>query len=335
MVDLILHLNPVILATVVALILFLAIVPFLLFSSIYSARAKFERRISGLIENNSERPQSGRQDEQRTKNRRRGVETRLREAERLKSRKKGYRLHEELVQAGLAISPRHFIFCVIFLGILLSTAYLVSGLPKIGLPLIAIVGLLGLPKLFLRFRVKRRLKNFTVLLADSIDIIVRGVRTGLTVGECLAVVGREMPDPVGVEFRTVTEGIQLGLTLEACMNRMITHVPTTEVRFLSIVLVMQQATGGNLAETLAKLSDIIRARKRMRDKIQAFSSEAKASATIVGSLPILVGVAISILAPDYIRILFTSDTGHLIIAGGLLWMAVGIFVMNKMIKFDY
>jgi len=333
MLDIIRQLHPAVLATVVALALALAIIPFLLFNVVYGTRAKFERRLSGLIGNDPERPQTGRRDEDAGRSRRRGVEAKLREVERSR-RKGGYRLQEELKQAGLSISPKRFTLYVVLLGLFMSTAYLISGLPKIGLPLIAIISLLGLPKFTLRFLVRRRFKRFTALLADAIDIIVRGVRTGLTVGECLAIVGREMPDPVGVEFRAVTEGIQLGLTLDKCLNRMITQVPTTEVRFFSIVLIMQQSTGGNLAETLAKLSEIIRARKRMKDKIQALSSEAKASASIIGSLPILLTLVLAVIAPAYIGQLFTADLGKWLVAAGLFSMGSGIGVMMKMVRFD-
>jgi tight adherence protein B len=267
--------------------------------------------------------------------RRRGVEAKLREIERLKNSKRGYRLNEELIQAGLRLSSRQFIAFSCLIGLVLTALYFLAGLPKVGLPLAAIVGMLGLPKFYLRFRVKRRLKQFTALFADGIDVVVRGVRTGLTVGGCLAIVGREMRDPVGSEFRQVTEGLHLGLSLEDCLNKMYARVPISEVRFFSIVLVMQQSTGGNLAETLEKLSDIIRSRKRMRDKIQALSSEAKTSAAIVGSLPILVSLALAAIAPQYIRVLITTDIGKWFIVAGLVWMSIGIFAMAKIIRFDY
>jgi len=217
----------------------------------------------------------------------------------------------------------------------MSLVYAGLRLPLIGLPMVAIVGALGIPKFYLRRRVKRRIKKFTALFADAIDIMIRGVRTGLTVGECLTIVGREMPDPVGHEFRLVTEGIHLGLTVEECLVRLNQRVPTAEIRFFSIVLVMQKSTGGNLAETLEKLTEVIRSRKRMSDKIQALSSEAKASASIVGSLPILVGLALAALAPHYISLLFTTNTGNWLIVIGLGWMSIGIFVMGKIIRFDY
>jgi tight adherence protein B len=278
---------------------------------------------------------SGRSSERSGPGRRRNIEAKLREIERQKKRKKGYRLQEELAQSGLTISSRQYITISVIVGLLPVAIYLFFGLPKIGLPLVAIVGMLGLPKLYLRLRIKKRLARFTAIFADAIDVVVRGVRTGLTVGECLAILGREMPDPVGAEFRALTEGLHLGLSLDECLSRMYSRVPTTELRFFSIVLVMQQSTGGNLAETLEKLSDIIRARKRMRDKIQAFASEAKTSAAIVGSLPIFVALALIFIAPKYIAILPSTDAGKWMIVAGIVWMMIGIFVMAKIIRFDY
>ncbi|MDY0883297.1 type II secretion system F family protein [Dongia soli] len=334
MLDLVLQMPPLILGILAGLILLLICVAALLFGSLYGPKAKLQKRITNVVGKPVGSVKSSKTDKGGP-DRRRGVEAKLRELERLKKSKRGYRLNEELVQAGLRVSPRQFVVIACMVGLLLAALYLVSGLPRIGLPLIAIIGMLGLPKFYLRFRIKRRLKQFTALFADGIDIVVRGVRTGLTVGECLAIVGREMRDPVGSEFRQVTEGIHLGLSLEECLNKMHGRVPTTEVRFFNIVLVMQQSTGGNLAETLEKLSDIIRSRKRMRDKIQALSSEAKTSAAIVGALPVLVSLALVGVAPDYIKILVTADLGKWLIAGGLVWMSIGVFVMAKIISFDH
>ncbi len=331
MLEFLAHVPPLIFAIVVALVLVLGCVAALLFGSAYGPQARLQKRIAsvvgGPVESDKKARGSG--------DKRRGVEAKLREIERLKKSKRGYRLQEELVQSGLSLSARNFILVSVGFGAAACIVYMILGLPMIGVPLVAITCMLGMPKFYLGFRVKRRLKKFTSLFADAIDIIVRGVRTGLTVGECLAIVGREMPDPVGTEFRTMTEGIRLGMTLEECLNRLYQRVPITEVRFFSIVLVMQQSTGGNLAETLEKLSDVIRSRKRMRDKIQALSGEAKASAGIVGSLPVFVALALSVVSPDYIAVLATTDAGKWLILAGLIWMSIGIFVMAKLIHFDY
>lgn len=331
MLDLIFRLPPVVFAIAAAAMASLVLMGLFLVNAVYGPRAKLQKRIVAVAGDTvrSQKEVRG------TADRRRGVEARIKELERLKNSKRGYQLHEELIQAGLDISSQRFLLFSVAFGGTLTLIYFATGLPRIGIPLVAIIATLGLPKSFVRFRIKTRLKKFTALLADSIDIIVRGVRTGLTVGECLNIVGRESPDPVGAEFRKISEGLHLGLTMEECLNRLYRRVPLTEVRFFIIVLVMQQATGGNLAETLEKLSEIIRSRKRMRDKIKALSSEATASAGIIGSLPVLMGLALLVIAPTYIALLGTTDSGHWLLAGGAIWMTVGIFVMRKMINFDY
>jgi tight adherence protein B len=303
----------------------------LLLSAIYGPRARFQKRLTAVVGTQSEITKRGRAGSEKRLN----VEAKLREIERLKHSKRGYRLNEELMQAGLNISSRGFVAISLSMGALMTLVYFFFKLPLVGLPLVAVVGMLGLPKLYLRTKVKRRLKKFTSLFADAIDVLIRGVRTGLTVGECLAIVGREMPDPVGLEFRLVTEGIQLGITTEDCLAKLYRRVPTAEIRFFSIVLIMQKSTGGNLAETLEKLTEVLRSRKRMRDKIQALSSEAKTSAGIVGSLPILVALALTVMSPQYIALLFTTNTGNWLILIGLVWMTIGVFVMGKIIHFDY
>ncbi len=134
------------------------------------------------------------------------------------------------------------------------------------------------------------------------------MRSGLTVGECLNIIAQESPDPVGPEFRLVNEAIKLGQPMADALQRMSDRLPSPEFRYFTIVLGTQQTTGGNLAETLAKLSDVLRQRKKMRDKVQAMSSEAKASAGIIGSLPLFVMGALSFLAPDYVALLFTHGS---------------------------
>lgn len=322
---------PVILAVIACLIVLLICAVGLVFAVAYGPRARFQKRLLSVVGAQSESGRRGRSGTEKRLN----VEAKLREIERLKNSKRGYRLNEELMQAGLNISSKNFIALSVAFGALMTLLYILLKLPLIGVPLVGIVGMLGLPKLYLQTRVKRRLKKFTALFADAIDILIRGVRTGLTVGECLAIVGREMPDPVGVEFRLITEGMQLGITVEDCLARLYRRVPTAEIRFFSIVLVMQKSTGGNLAETLEKLTEVLRSRKRMRDKIQALSSEAKTSAGIVGSLPVLVALALTVMSPKYIELLFTTDTGNWLIVIGLVWMTIGVFVMGKIIHFDY
>jgi tight adherence protein B len=270
--------------------------------------------------------------------RRKSVQAKLKEAEARRTKKGIYKLREEMIQAGLEeLSPGQFLAGIALAALVATAVYYVMGMPFLdflGLAVIPVALMFGLPKFVLGYLIKRRTKEFTRMFADGLDVIIRGVKAGLPVPECISIIGREMPDPVGSEFRLISEGTRLGMTIDECLERAVSRVPTPELRFFAIVLMIQRQTGGNLADTLGKLSDVLRGRKRMRDKVQAMSSEAKASASIIGSLPIVVGTLLALVAPDYIGLLFTTATGHKLIAGGMTWMGIGIFVMNNMISFD-
>lgn len=273
--------------------------------------------------------QSGKASEQ---DRRKAIQAKLKEVEAKRSGQNKFRLSRALAQAGLKTTPAEFVLFSIIGGVVGGGAgYAVS-------PMMAAMGVLlcglAIPRFLLKHLSKKRLKRFTMLFADAIDVIVRGVRSGLPLGECMKVIGSEVPDPVGLEFRLVTEGVRLGMTTDETLARMSDRVPTPEVRFFSIVISIQQQTGGNLADTLSKLSDVLRARKRMRDKVGAMSSEAKSSAGIIGSLPVAVGSILALVAPDYIGLLFTTNAGNWILAGGAAWMGVGVLVMRGMINFE-
>jgi tight adherence protein B len=193
----------------------------------------------------------------------------------------------------------------------------------------------GLPRWVLGFIKKRREKKFTGEFANAIDVIVRSVRSGLPTNEALRIVARESPDPVGSEFSKLVEGMKVGVTLEQGCKRMYESMPTPEVSFFGIVMTIQQKSGGNLSEALSNLAGVLRDRKRLAAKIKAMSSEAKASAGIIGSLPPVVMGIVYLTTPAYISLLFTERTGNLMLAGCATWMSVGIFVMSKMINFKH
>jgi tight adherence protein B len=263
---------------------------------------------------------------------RKAIQEKLKEVERKRAGRQRFDLRGALAMAGISRTPRQFLLVASCLGCVGGAAGL-SLSPVLGV-LGATAAGLGLPRFFLKYRTKRRLAQFTALFADSLDIIIRGVRSGLPIGECMNMIGYEMPDPMGSEFRMITEGVRLGMTIEEGLQRMSERVPTSEVRFLTIVIGIQQQTGGNLAETLSKLADVLRSRKRMRDKVQAMSSEAKASAGIIGSLPVFVSALLGFVAPEYISLLFTTSTGNWILAGCAMVMSFGVFVMRRMIAFE-
>ncbi|MBL9095666.1 MAG: type II secretion system F family protein [Alphaproteobacteria bacterium] len=194
---------------------------------------------------------------------------------------------------------------------------------------------LGLPRWLLGFTINRRKKAFSKEFANAIDVIVRGVKAGLPLNECLKIIANETAEPVGPEFRQIVEGLKVGVTLEDGLKRMYDRMPIAEVNFFQIVLTIQQKTGGNLSEALGNLSSVLRDRKRLHGKIQALSSEAKASAGIIGSLPMVVMGLVYFTTPEYIALLFTERFGNFLLLCCAGWMSVGIFVMKKMIDFKY
>ena len=243
-------------------------------------------------------------------------------------------IRELILQAGLDVSITSYFVISAVVGVLSALGALAGGLPLYQTGLALLIGGLLLPKYVLKKMAGGRQKKFTKHFADAIDLIVRGIRSGLPINECFSVVAREFDPPLGEEFRLLVEGQNLGLTIEDLMAKGIVRLPTAEYKFFAIVIQIQRQTGGNLAETLANLSSVLRERKKMRDKAQAMASEAKASAGIIGSLPFVVGTLLSIVNPSYIATLFTTDTGNMLIAGGLFWMFLGTMAMRSMINFD-
>jgi tight adherence protein B len=268
--------------------------------------------------------------------RRKNVSVLLKEMEKQQAQKKVRpTLRRRLEQAGLRVSPRdYWILCAtaamaVFAACLLTRqSFLASALAGF------VVGL-GLPRWALYFLTKRRLKKFTSEFANAIDVIVRSVKTGLPTTEALKIVAKEIAEPVGSEFTKLTEGLKVGVTLEQGLRRMFESIPTAEVNFFGIVMTIQQKSGGNLAEALSNLSGVLRDRKRLQDKIKSMSSEAKASAAIIGSLPPVFLCLVYVTSPAYMSTLFTERLGNLMLLGCAVWMSVGIFFMKKMIDFKH
>ena len=244
------------------------------------------------------------------------------------------RLQSSMVQAGIEGPISGYFLASAASGVVLTLIYLVIGLPLPGAVAVLLIGALGVPKWVLGYMAKGRQKRFTQQFADAIDVIVRGLKSGLPVNECFNVIAREFTDPVSQEFHLLVEGQKLGLTLEELLKRGIERIPTAEYKFFAIVVQIQRQTGGNLADTLANLSEVIRERKKMREKVSALSSEAKSSAMIIGSLPFMVAALLGVVNPGYLMMLFTDTIGHVLLGVGAVWMSLGSFVMAKMINFD-
>jgi tight adherence protein B len=247
-------------------------------------------------------------------------------------RKKRVSLAQQLEQAGLPITTQQFYIGSVVAAVVCALIGLISGQKLWVTGLMLIVGGLGLPRWFVNFSRARRQKKFVDEFSNAIDVIVRGVKSGLPVNECLKIIAAEAPKPVNEEFNMLVEGIRIGLSFEQSLARMYERMPLQEVNFFGIVLMIQQKTGGNLAEALGNLANVLRGRKLMEGKIQALSSEAKASAMIIGALPFLVMGAVKMSSPSYLDPLFNTPTGNFVLLGAGLWMSTGIFVMKNMIK---
>ena len=244
-------------------------------------------------------------------------------------------LVSRLRQADLTITVPQFYIASAVLGVFVLAGGLLFRQPIWADAILGLAIGLGLPRWVVGFLANRRTKKFTAAFSDAMDIIVRGIKSGLPVHDCLGVIARETPKPLNGEFRRLVENIGMGMEFDQALEKMYERMPTAELRFFSIVMNVQQKTGGNLAEALGNLSTVLRARKLMREKIKALSSEATASAMIIGALPPGVVVLISVTSPNYMVPMFSDPRGELMLLGGAFWMALGIFVMRRMINFKF
>lgn len=242
------------------------------------------------------------------------------------------KINAATLQAGVQVEAS----MLIMICVILFTVGTLGGFVFFDQPIMAPVsGVIlgaGIPKFVLGTMAKKRQNAFTTHFAEAIDVITRGIRSGLPVGECLSVISREFEGPVGEEFTSIVEGQRMGMTLDDILARALKRVPTPEFKFFAIVLQIQKQTGGNLADTLDNLSEVLRDRKRIKDKIKALSSEAKSSAGIIASLPFFVLGMLSLINPDYVAVLFGEGIHLVYIA--LTMMGVGVMVMRQMINFD-
>ena len=241
------------------------------------------------------------------------------------------RLH----QAGFHISAQTYYVICAGCGLALAAAGLAAGLPWFALPVMAILGGGGLPYFVVNFRRRRRFKKFLKAFPNAIDAIIRGVRSGLPLNDCIRIIAADSDEPLRGEFRKMVDGLQLGLSLPEVCERLYGNIAVPEVNFFAIVISIQSAAGGNLSEALSNLANVLRDRRRVGDKIKALSTEAKASAYVIGSLPFVISIMLSVISPGYMTPLFTTSSGNIVlyVCGSL--MAVGILVMKKMINFKY
>ena len=240
------------------------------------------------------------------------------------------RLH----RTGKDWSVSQYIYASLFIALALAVViYLKSGAPLLALGIGLVFGA-GFPHMVVNFYIGRRSNKFTSKFPDAIELLVRGLRSGLPVTETLTVVAQEVPGPVGEEFKLVTDRIRIGRTMEDALQDSADRLNTAEFSFFCITLAIQRETGGNLAETLSNLADVLRKRSQMKLKIKAMSSESKASAYIVGSLPFLVFAMIWWVNPAYLANFFVDQRLIATGLGGAVWMSLGAFIMAKMVNFE-
>jgi tight adherence protein B len=269
------------------------------------------------------------------KTRREQVEESLKDLEVKNNKSKKPPLQTRIQQAGLSLTKQKFLmFSVAFgIAVFLTILTMTGGiLPALALGFAAAF---GLPMWALSFLKKRRENKFLNSFPDSVDVIVRGIKAGLPLLDSIKIIANEAGEPTKSEFKAIIETQTIGIPLGEACAKLYERMPLPEANFFGIVISIQQKAGGNLSEALGNLSRVLRDRKKMKAKIQAMSMEAKASAMIIGSLPICVGVLVYLTSPDYIELLWTTELGRVMIACCVAWMSVGVFVMKKMINFDF
>jgi tight adherence protein B len=239
-----------------------------------------------------------------------------------------------LQKTGRGWTVAQYIYVSLGLALVMAVAlYLKTGAALLSLGIGVLCGA-GIPHWLVGYFIKKRLNNFNSKFPDAIELLVRGLRSGLPVTETLGVVAHEIPGTVGSEFKSVTERIRIGRTMEEALQETADRLGTAEFQFFVITLAIQRETGGNLAETLSNLADVLRKRAQMKLKIKAMSSESKASAYIVGSLPFIVFGLIWWINPKYLGDFFIDDRLIVTGLGGLVWMGIGAFIMAKMVSFE-
>ncbi len=251
-------------------------------------------------------------------------------------KKTGFSLKQLLKQAGLGITPRQYYLFSLGFAIIggIAVALSVGPNPILIIPVVIVCGL-GLPRFWVLRKRRKRFDAFLEEFPNAVDVIVRGVKAGLPLNDCMKIIGTEAKEPVAGEFRRINDTQKMGVPMHEAVNKLYENMPLAEANFFGIVISIQQAAGGNLSESLTNLSKVLRERKKMKAKIQAMSAEAKASAMIIGALPLLVATAVYFTTPDYITMLFTHPVGNILLAIAAVMMTLGSLVMRQMINFDF
>jgi tight adherence protein B len=269
------------------------------------------------------------------KSRRDIIESTLKDFDERHKKSKSVPLSVRIARAGLSWSKRQFAIVSAGIGLAMFALGTFAGAGLLVSAVLGFAGAFGAPRWLLSYLRKRRETKFLDHFPDAVDVIVRGIKAGLPLLDCIKMIVTEAPEPIKTEFRLILETQAIGLPLGEACGKLYERTPLPEANFFGIVVAIQQKSGGNLSEALGNLSKVLRDRKKMKAKIQSMSQEAKASAAIIGALPIAVMILVYLTSPNYISLLFTNSVGHIMLAGSAIWMVMGVLVMKKMINFDF
>lgn len=296
---------------------------------LFSGEARADKRQQAIVGGRERKRQA-----EDAGNRRRQIAETLKELEQREKREKKLTLEQRFEQAGVEWTKKFYVLFSIGCALGLGLVVLLGTNQPIAAAGALFVGGFGLPSWILRRKAKKRQQAFLEEFPNAIEAVVRGIKSGLPLNDCIRLIASEAKEPVRSEFRTILESQQMGISIAEGASKIYERIPLSEVNFFGIVIQIQSKSGGNLGEILLNLSKVIRDRKKLRDKVDAVSTEAKASASIIGALPILVGGLTYLGAPNYISLLWTTKTGMIALGACIIIMFFGTLVMKKMINFD-
>ncbi|MBH0238449.1 type II secretion system F family protein [Methylobrevis albus] len=309
-----------------------------LFYTRISASARAEKRVGKVVSQAPSPSVEVRSKGEAMAARRKSVQATLKDIEvkqkHQASKSKNPPMSLRLQQAGLKISLAQFVVISAVVGLLAVLIAFVLRAPLLAIVGVGFVGAFGLPRFAVNYLRSKRQKKFIAELPNAVEVIVRGVKAGLPLNDCLRMIAVDANEPVRSEFRNVVDTMALGIPIDEAVGKIYERMPLSEANFFAIVIAIQAKAGGNLSEALGNLARVLRERKKMKAKIQAMSMEAKASAGIIGSLPPIVMLLVYISSPDYIRILWTEPAGQVVLGCSALWMFMGVMVMRNMINFE-
>jgi len=329
------ELDPVQILLAVFVAVAFAVVVFILINPYTSGAKKTEKRITSISQGGV-RTTERRGAIEQTSARRKAVADTLKDLEARQKNAEKVDMRLRLQRGGLNMSIKGYWIASVVAGVF-STIFSFIMFPSAPLaaPIVGFVGAFGLPRWYVARATNARQTKFLKEFANAIDVIVRGIKSGLPLNECLAVISRESPEPISGEFREVVEEQRVGIPLSESLDRLMQRVPLPEVKFFAVVVAIQQKAGGNLSEALGNLSGVLRDRIRLQMKVKAMSAEAKASAGVLASLPPVVAILVYLTSPGYISLLWTTKQGQFLLLCSAFWMFCGIMVMRKMINFKF